>query len=686
MSGEKVGEAYLEVHAKTDQAEGQLRSSLGRIGGMVAGAFAVSKVVDFTGSVISAASDMGETMSKVGVIFGDGASDIERWASTAASTMGQSSNQAMQAASTMATFGKMAGLTGQDLTGFATDLTGLASDLASFNNTSPEEAINAIGAALRGEAEPIRSYGVLLDDATLRNRAFAMGIISSTKDALTPQQKVLAAQAEIMAQTSDAQGDFERTSGGLANQQRILAAQFEDVKVKLGSVLLPVATKVVSFLVDNMGPAFDFVKDAVGYLAAGFGGASGEGEGFFAFMGRVGEIARQVVDVVRGNWPTIRAVILEVFDAVGVAVGFIVDEVFPRVVDAVSWVVEWVRENWPQIQATVAEVIDWIGANVVPVVETVMGYIVEQAGHVVAWVQENWPQISATISAVLDHIQTVIRTVLAVVKEAWSTWGNEVLTVVQTAFEFIRSSIENAVNLVQGIIRTVMAIIRGDWGEAWDGIKQILGAVWDQIRNVVSTALSLLGTGLSAAWDGIKLVASAAWDGVKALVGTAIDGIVDFVTKLPGRLLGLLSDLGSAALDLGEKIVEKIGEGLAGLGDAIAKPFKSAWNAIAGWWNSNVGNWSFSIPDWVPGIGGNGFSMPDLPKFHRGGLVPGRPQDETLALLRGGERVVTEEDGAGGMGTVTALSIGEAHFHAPLDLESVSRHATSILADLGVAA
>ena len=90
--------------------------------------------------------------------------------------------------------------------------------MASFKNTSPEEAITAIGAALRGESEPIRRYGVLLDEATLKHRALALGIISTTDQALTPQQKVLAATAEIYRQTGDIQGDFTRTSEGLANR------------------------------------------------------------------------------------------------------------------------------------------------------------------------------------------------------------------------------------------------------------------------------------------------------------------------------------------------------------------------------------------------------------------------------------------------------------------------------------
>jgi hypothetical protein len=162
-----------------------------------AGAMAIKIGVD----AVKAASDLSETISKVGVLFGDTADDIEKFADGAASSLGQTKQEALDAAATFATFGKSAGLSGKDLSKFSIDFVKLSSDLASFNNTSPEQAINAIGSALRGEAEPLRQYGVLLDDASLRQAALELGIISTTKNALTPQQKVLAAQALIYKQT-----------------------------------------------------------------------------------------------------------------------------------------------------------------------------------------------------------------------------------------------------------------------------------------------------------------------------------------------------------------------------------------------------------------------------------------------------------------------------------------------------
>jgi hypothetical protein len=255
-----------------DKADKETRSFSDKLGGALkAGALAFAALGAAAGAMaikigkdaIGAASDFAEEISKAKVIFGDASKDIEAFAETAADSLGQSKKQAVSAASNFATLGKAAGLTGKDLSKFSIGFVKLASDLASFNNTSPEEAIQAIGAALRGEAEPIRKYGILLNDATLKNEALALGLIKSTKEALSPANKVLAAQAAIYKQTSDAQGDFAKTSDGLANSQRILAANIEDVKTTLGESLLPVALKFSDFLKNDFVPAVKGLVDGL---------------------------------------------------------------------------------------------------------------------------------------------------------------------------------------------------------------------------------------------------------------------------------------------------------------------------------------------------------------------------------------------------------------------------------------
>lgn len=209
------------------------------------------------------ASDLNETINKSRQIFGDAAGDIEKFASNAAQSLGQTKRQAIDAAATFGIFGKAAGLSGRDLSKFSTDFVTLASDLASFNNTRPEEAIEAIGAALRGESEPIRRFGVLINDAALKTAAFEKGIYDGN-GALTAQQKTLAATELIFRQTIDAQGDFERTSGGLANQIKILRASLQDVVTNIGQVLLPVFERFVTFINKNIVPALQIFADQLG--------------------------------------------------------------------------------------------------------------------------------------------------------------------------------------------------------------------------------------------------------------------------------------------------------------------------------------------------------------------------------------------------------------------------------------
>jgi hypothetical protein len=249
-----------------DKADNETRSFSDKLGtALKAGALAFAALGAAAGAMaikigkdaIGAASDFAEEISKAKVIFGDASKEIEAFAETAADSLGQSKKQAVSAASNFATLGKAAGLTGKDLSKFSIGFVRLASDLASFNNTSPEEAIQAIGAALRGEAEPIRKYGILLNDATLKNEALALGLIKTTKEALSPANKVLAAQAAIYKQSADAQGDFGKTSDGLANSQRILAANIEDVKTSLGESLLPVALNFSNFLKKSLVPAIE---------------------------------------------------------------------------------------------------------------------------------------------------------------------------------------------------------------------------------------------------------------------------------------------------------------------------------------------------------------------------------------------------------------------------------------------
>ena len=188
-----------------DQAAGKGSSALSKFGNVAkktAAVFAVGLAVaaGATAKAVKAASDLNETMSKTSVVFGKSTDKVVEWSNLAADALGQSQQAALDGASTFALYGKQAKFSGDKLADFSISMSELASDMASFSNTSPEEAIAAIGSAFRGESDPIEKYGVLINEARLKDVAFRKGLIKTKSAALDPQTRVLAVQAALFEQ------------------------------------------------------------------------------------------------------------------------------------------------------------------------------------------------------------------------------------------------------------------------------------------------------------------------------------------------------------------------------------------------------------------------------------------------------------------------------------------------------
>lgn len=133
---------------------------------------------------------------------------------------------------------------------------------------------------------------------------------------------------------------------------------------------------------------------------------------------------------------------------------------------------------------------------------------------------------------------------------------------------------------------------------------------------LVIAAIVALGAIFVVAWknsETFRNVVSGALNWVKDTAGK----VIDFFTKIPELIMAA-----------GDKVK-----------DAILWPYKTAFNLIAKAWNNTVGKLAFTIPSWVPGLGGKGFDMPDLPTFHAGGIVPGNPGQSIPILAMAGETV-----------------------------------------------
>lgn len=209
---------------------------------------------------VQAASTLQESLSKTEAVFGENADQVKAWARTTSAAFGVNQQAALEAAGTYGNLFRAFGLSSGQAQGMSTSLVELAADMASFNNVPIEDALLALRSGLSGETEPLKRFGVALNDQRLRLKAAELGLGTYTGQ-LPVAIKTQAAFALIMQDTALQQGDVARTSTGLANQQKFLQAQVADLRAEFGMAFMPIMLQLVTMIREQVIPQFQRFTD-----------------------------------------------------------------------------------------------------------------------------------------------------------------------------------------------------------------------------------------------------------------------------------------------------------------------------------------------------------------------------------------------------------------------------------------
>jgi hypothetical protein len=175
-----------------------------------------------------------------------------------------------------------------------------------------------------------------------------------------------------------------------------------------------------------------------------------------------------------------------------------------------------------------------------------------------------------------------------VITKAWSA-AMKIATAAQWLWNAAMSA--NPIGLIVLAVIGLIALIVILWKKnetfrkivlaVWGAVKTYIMAVWSAIKSAAELVFKAIGLYIKAWWTAVKMI----FNGAKTVLKAVWDPLYDAA--------------------------------------------KTIFNAIANMWNNTVGRLSFKAPSWVPGIGGNGFEVPDIPVMAEGGIVT-RP---TLALI-----------------------------------------------------
>lgn len=240
------------VKQEMQELESTAVKRAGNIASTLAKAFGAAAVVAGIKKTIDAASDLQQAVGATETVFGSASKSVDAFAKSSAQSIGVSEASARNLTATMGALLKNLGFAGDQAADTSIQMAKLGADMAAAFGGRPEEAVEALTSALKGEFDPLERYGVSLKQSTINAEAMKQGLTDASGKVDAHGQAV-AALSLILQQTADVQGQFAREADTAAGQQQRARAEAENTAASMGTNLLPIYTKVVEVVGDLAG-------------------------------------------------------------------------------------------------------------------------------------------------------------------------------------------------------------------------------------------------------------------------------------------------------------------------------------------------------------------------------------------------------------------------------------------------
>ena len=158
--------------------------------------------------------------------------------------------------------------------------------------------------------------------------------------------------------------------------------------------------------------------------------------------------------------------------------------------------------------------------------------------EIVAKFQEFFAGVTERLNALNIDFSVVVN----VLKAIWDGFCNALAPVFEAAFSIISSVLSIVLDALTGILEAFIGIFTLNWEQAWTGIKEFFGGIWDGIKNILSTVGNMLisianvicgwfGTNWNDFWEKIKKFFADIWTSISKTFSSVLNTIKTTVSN-----------------------------------------------------------------------------------------------------------------------------------------------------------
>lgn len=203
---------------------------------------------EFVISQAEAAGDYIEAVNLYKMAVGQFGNAGSEWADRIADALYLDKAEILQYTGEFFNLTKGLGVTAEAADLMSRNLTQLSYDMSSYLNIGVSSAQDKLLSAMSGQTKAVTSVGIAVQQASLQELAYQLGIEKSVQN-MTQAEKTYLRYIQIMRSTSQMQGDLGRTIITPTNAIRLLRTQIALLGRAVGEIFIPIIMKAIPYLV-----------------------------------------------------------------------------------------------------------------------------------------------------------------------------------------------------------------------------------------------------------------------------------------------------------------------------------------------------------------------------------------------------------------------------------------------------
>ena len=364
-------------------------------------------------------------------------------------------------------------------------------------------------------------------------------------------------------------------------------------------------TKYLSNMGGGFGGILTKVAPLVGVIAA-VGGAiyyvSTHLEQVRGFIQKTfGDEGLAVFDKLWGIITQVGTAIKDAFFSSGSGVLDTLKSVLPTIINTLQTgllpILPMIADLFMQILPLIGQIV----TAILPVLGELLSAVITVLASLIA---EILPVIVQLISAILPLVLQIVQSVLPVFIQL-------VNTIVPILVQIIQAVLPVIIQLVQTLLPIIMQIVDA----VLPVFISLLNTIVPIFQNIIQAILPVLQQLLQALIPVIQLVAEI----FANVLGTALQSIANIVSSVMQVFQGLIDFITGVFTGNWSQAWEGIKSIFSGVFSGLGEIFKAPFKVIVSVINTVIrGLNKLKVPDWVPGIGGMGINIPEIPGFAKG--------------------------------------------------------------------